>query len=59
MLPIKEVREITVYSPMEQRNVKRMKNICIGKDGREIVFHGVAYYYLNSNNTISKRMYKL
>jgi hypothetical protein len=60
MLPIKEVREITMYSPMEQKNVKRARNICIGNDGREIVQHWDGYYYLsNDGSRVTKRRYKL
>ena len=59
MYPIKETREVNCYCPMIQGNTKKLKNICISKDGKEIVSHWDGYYYVNANNTISKRRYKL
>lgn len=51
MYPIKEVREVkTVFG-------LKIKNICVSKEGKEIVFNADGYYYLTKDNRVSIKRY--
>jgi len=52
MYPIKETRKVKTSLGMI------LKNICIDKNGREITYHADGYYYVNKDNSVSKRRYK-
>lgn len=52
MYPIKETRYVKTSMGL------KLRNICIGRDGREITMHWDGYYYVNKDNSISKRRYK-
>jgi hypothetical protein len=58
MYPIVETTTIKAYSPMTGRNENFIKNVVINKEGKRMVWHGGAHYYLNNDNTISRRMVK-
>jgi hypothetical protein len=53
MFPIKELRLVKTGLGM------KLKNVCIGKNGKEIVYNADGYYYLNKSNSVSKRRYIL
>lgn len=59
MYPIKEVRQITMYSPMEQKNVLRNLNICIAPNGQEMAYFGSYRYLSKDGKTLTKRYVKL
>ena len=52
MFPIIETREVKTRLGM------KIKNVCLGKNGKRIVYHADGYYYLNSDNSVSQRRYK-
>jgi hypothetical protein len=58
MYPIIKAANVKMYDPMSGKTVNRITNICQAHNGRLIIYHADAYYYLNSNNTISRRQYK-
>lgn len=53
MFPIKESRMVNTGLGL------KLKNVCIDGAGKEIVYHADGYYYVNKNNSISKRRVKL
>ena len=55
MAPIIETRILKVYNPISQKIENMTKNICLSKNGREIVSHWDGYYYVKANYTISKK----
>ena len=59
MYPIKEVRQITIYSPMTQNNVLRSLNICIAPNGKEMACFGSYRYLTKDGKTLTKRYVKL
>lgn len=59
MFPIKCTRRIKVYSPITRKMELQIKCVCVGRNGREIVRHWDGYFYLNKDNTISKRRYDI
>jgi hypothetical protein len=55
MLPIVRVDCIKAYSPMSCQMENFQMNVCIDKNGKEVVWHGDGYYFINKNKTVSKR----
>jgi hypothetical protein len=53
MYPIKQTRKV------KTRLGYKIRNICIGKDGKDICYYADGYYYINKNNEVSKRRYEI
>lgn len=53
MLPIVRVDYIKMYSPMSCKMENFKANVCLDKNGREVVWHGDSYYFIRKNKTIS------
>lgn len=60
MYPIKAVRQITFYSPIEQQNIIRNRNVCIAPNGKEMVSHADGFYYVaKDGKTLTRKRVKL
>lgn len=51
MLRIIETRKIKVFSPITRRFESEYRNICIGRNGKEIAKKGMNHFYLIENGT--------
>ena len=59
MYAIKEVRQISVYSPSTGQNELKSLNICIAPNGREMAYFGLYRYVSKDGKTLTKTIVKL
>lgn len=51
-----------MYQIKETRTIKtrlgdKIKNVCLSNNEKEIVYHADGYYFVNKDNSVSKRRY--
>ena len=58
MLPIVRVDYIKAYYPASRQIENFQMNVCVDKNGKEVVWHGDGYYFIDKDKTVSKRKSK-